>query len=61
MGGAGVGVSGLVCLGRGLCRRRGCFLVLWVFLTKVEGDGGGCIACKLGYGCVEFGEDVCSV
>ena len=35
--------------------------VLWAFLIKVEVDGGGCFTCELGDGCVECGEDVCSV
>ena len=35
--------------------------VLWIFLAKVEREGGGCSPCKLGDGCVECGEDVCSV
>jgi hypothetical protein len=34
---------------------------LWVFLVEVEEDGGRYFSCKLGDGCVHWGEDVCSV
>ena len=45
----------------GVCVGGVVVYVLWVFLADVEGDGGGCSPYKLGDGCVEFGEDVCSV
>ena len=45
----------------GVCLGGVAVYVLWVFLTEVEGDGGGRSSSKLGDGCVERGEDVCSV
>ena len=35
--------------------------MLWVLLVKIEVDGGGWFTCKLGNGCVEYGEDMFSV
>jgi len=35
--------------------------VLWVFLVKIEVEGGGGFTCELGNGCVECGDDVFSV
>jgi len=45
----------------GVCVGGVAVYVLWVFLAEVEGDGGECSSCNLGDGCVECGEDVCSV
>ena len=45
----------------GVCVGGVAVYVLWIFLIKVEADGGECFPRKLGDGCVECGEHVCSL
>ena len=45
----------------GVCVGDVAVYVLWVILIKVEVNSGECFTCELGDGCVECGEDACSV